>query len=318
MKGICIVGCGAIGRAHARSLAGRARLSFYSRSQESALRLAAKHDGAEVFADYSAVLASAAVDAVVLCSPPEAHTAQVVKALAARKAVLVEKPLCTNIAELTEIESALGQTASPPLFMVAENYYYKPSLHKLEALIRDGRIGAIRRVHVRKVQQMVPSGWKARHGALLEGGIHFVALVSELAGGEPVSVNARLLGSHVTRTPERGSVTTIEYENGVIAELTYAWNVPSLTRGVFQHSRVEGERGTLIFESNGLYILRGMRPHLTGLRDLSGHAGMIDDFIACLEDPSRSPYSNFKRAKRDLSVVFRAYEQVAAPSRAAG
>ena len=37
---------------------------------------------------------------------------------------------------------------------------------------------------------------------------------------------------------------------------------------------------------------------------------MTRDFMKCLEEKGRKPYSDFERAKRDLSVVFQAYEEL--------
>ena len=91
----------------------------------------------------------------------------------------------------------------------------------------------------------------------------------------------------------------------------YAWNVPSLTKGVFQHSHIEGEAGRILFESNGLYI-RLSSPERSGLffpglRDLMGYDAQARDFIACLTDPKRAPRSGFAQAQRDLNIVFQAY-----------
>ena len=37
---------------------------------------------------------------------------------------------------------------------------------------------------------------------------------------------------------------------------------------------------------------------------------MMEDFLACLEDRGRSPYSNLARARRDLQIVFDAYRSL--------
>ena len=95
MKKVCLVGCGTIGRLHAKNLVGKVELSFHSRTQASAEALSRQCGGGQVFASYAEVLDSA-VDAVLISSPPDAHRPQVVAALAAGKGVLVEKPLCAT------------------------------------------------------------------------------------------------------------------------------------------------------------------------------------------------------------------------------
>ena len=105
MKKVCLVGCGTIGRLHAKNLVGKVELSFHSRTQASAETLSRQCGGGQVFASYSEVLDSA-VDAVLISSPPDAHRPQVIAALAAGKGVLVEKPLCATEDDLAAIGAA--------------------------------------------------------------------------------------------------------------------------------------------------------------------------------------------------------------------
>ena len=205
--------------------------------------------------------------------------------------------------------------------MVAENYYYKPSLAQLKQMVVDGAVGTVRRLEVQKLTRQSPSGWKCQYGALLEGGIHFVALIGDLAdaatpaGGllaSPTSISATFpTGSPAE--PERQSHLELVYPGGLEARLRYAWDVPSLARGMLQHSRIVGDEGCIGFESNGLYVWTRGRPgarlRVPGLRDLMGYAAMTRDFLACLDEPGREPYSNLARARRDLSVVFEAYQK---------
>ena len=309
MKNICISGCGKIGGMHARNLRGRANLYFHSRSAVSARTLCDRMDGAGVIEEFEQVLSSDAIDAIVLATPPRFHCDQTIRALRSEKAVLAEKPLCTSPAELMEIETAL-KDHERALLMVAENYYYKPSLELLKGLIADDAIGAIERVEVQKLFTQAAKGWRTDYGALLEGGIHFVALIGDLVDDDITDISASFPGWGDEHEPERRCELQLIYAGGVSAVLRYAWDVPSLTKGLLQHSRVIGAAGSIVFESNGLYaVLNGRRRALLppNLSDLMGFGRMTDDFLRCLEDRSAQPYSNFARARRDLEVVFRAY-----------
>ena len=103
----------------------------------------------------------------------------------------------------------------------------------------------------------------------------------------------------------------MEYQSGIWAELDYSWNTKSLLKGVLQHSHILGSQGKILFESNGMYVfLNGNRKisfSFPELKDLMGYRRMAKDFLKCLEDRSRQPYSDFTKAKRDLNVVFEAY-----------
>lgn len=308
MKKVCLVGCGTIGRLHAKNLVGRVELSFHSRTQTRAEALSRQCGGGQVFAAYAEVLDSA-VDAVLICSPPDVHCSQVVAALAAGKAVLVEKPLCATEGDLAAIEVAAA--AHPDaLLMIAENYYYKPLLKLLKWIIQQGFIGQVRQAAIGKCFTQQTAGWKSSYGALLEGGIHFVALGADLFAAAPKQVTAEFPG-HRAGEPERNSVVRLEYASGAELVLRYAWNAFSLTKGIFQHARIWGTEGEVIFECNGLYVcLRGRRKrlYLPGVRDLMGYKGMTQDFLQCLQEPGRKPYSDLARAKRDLGIVFSAYK----------
>jgi predicted dehydrogenase len=307
MKKVCLIGCGAIGRTHAKNLIGRAELCFYSRTRASAEAFSGEYGGA-VFDHYEQVLDSG-VDAVLISSPPEAHRPQVVAALAAGKGVLVEKPLCATEEDLAAIGKAV-EAHPDTLLMVAENYYYKPSLKLIKWIIEQGFIGEVRQASIGKRFTQVTSGWKSGYGALLEGGIHFVALAADLFEEVPRRVRAEFPG-HVAGEPERNSIVQLEYAGGAQVELRYAWNAFSLTKGIFQHSRIEGTEGRVVFECNGIYVwLKGRRKRLyfPGVGDLMGYGGMVRDFLRCLENGGDKPYSDFGRAKRDLGIVFAAYE----------
>ena len=302
---ICMLGCGTIGAVHAKNLRWRAELYFCSRSRVSAHRFNVKFKGRGIFDDLEAMLESD-VDAVVIASPPEHHKDQIVASLQAGKAVLVEKPMCTSPEEVAAIERTLEDLENP-LLMVAENYYYKPSLAYLKHQIASGEIGQMRTVFVKKLTRQNALGWKSAHGALLEGGIHFVALISDLFGVSPEQVEA-IFPDHQVGKAERHSIVRMVYTGGVVAELQYSWQTPSVTKGIFQHSYLDGDEGRITFESNGIYIL----PRLVfpGLKDLMGYEAMTADFMACLRNRLLQPYSNFARAKRDLDVVFAAYDDL--------
>lgn len=321
MTHVGLIGCGRMGQVHAANLEKRAQLVFCSQSGISARRLQSKFGGT-VCDDINQMLRLDDVAAIVIATPPHMHAAQVVECLRAGKSVLIEKPLCTSMEEVETIERAAA-TASPGCFvMVAENYYYKPSLLAMKALITAGRLGRLRRVQVRKLTRQVDDGWKSNYGALLEGGIHFVALISDLVDAALASESDALVSPTVVEADfptrdapdgiERQSMTTMRYNGDATASLHYAWDVPSLLRGTFQHSRIEGDAGRIVFESNGLYM------HYTGLGcsakirgpqlgDLMGYRAMTSDFLACVADPKRRPYSCLARAKRDIVIVFAAY-----------
>lgn len=313
MPGICLVGCGSIARTHARNLTGAAALFCYSRSQESAERLAGEYGG-QIVPAWNEVLRRPEIDALVICSPPEYHCEQTVEALEAGKSVLVEKPLCVSREEIDRISAAAADWPEPRL-MVAENYYYKPLVKLLRWILRLGFLGTLQRMEIRKQYTPAITGWKRGYGALLEGGVHFVALISALAevsGHQAPDKIESAQPDRVPGSPERRSETLLHYPGGLTATLSYAWNAPALFQGALQHSRIRGDEGSVVFETNGLYSYlwcrQRRRLYIPGLRDLMGTRAMMRDFLASIERPDHQPVSNLHRAARDLEIVFAAYQ----------
>jgi len=334
---IGLSGCGAIGKLHAGNLAKRGvDLVFHNRTRASAEDFGSRFDG-KVSGEYEALVDGC--DAIVIATPPEQHLQQVLTALAAGKPVMVEKPLCISPQELQQIEVALAAAPKGASLLVAENYYYKPSLALMRDTITWDGIGAVQSMNVKKLTQQQATSWKAAYGALLEGGIHFVALVADLAdaalarvdgvvasalhdsGTEPdvqsvaivapQSVHAEFPTAIAGDRAERQSQLSLSYEGGLEVHLHYAWDVPSLTKGTFQHSYIHGDAGRILFESNGIYVdTRGPGRKGTSfpqLGDLMGYGAMTNDFLTCVASGGE-PYSNLARARRDLDIVFRAYE----------
>lgn len=312
---IAVVGCGGIAPTHAKNLRLGARLLFASRRPESADRLARRFGGGTA-AGLREALDRDEVRGVVLCTPAAAHAEQALAALEAGKTVLVEKPLTTDFAALPRLAAALAGRP-PGALMVAENYAYRPSLDRLRRLLP--RLGPLRRILLKKVTKQAATGWRRDHGALLEGGIHLVALLGGILRDgpdeAPTGVRAAFPGDS---RPERHSVTEIEYPSGLRATIRYGWDRASLPGGVFQHSRIEGEAGRIAYETNGLYLglfgnsagNRFVRFGAGPLSDLMGFGATARDFLAVVRDPARRPRYGFPEAARDLGIVEQAYRSL--------
>jgi predicted dehydrogenase len=100
----------------------------------------------------------------------------------------------------------------------------------------------------------------------------------------------------------------VEYAEGAVGTLTHSWEVPSLLRGL-RMSHIYGTRGSVAFESNGLFVAvtgRGARIILPGLRDIGGYRAMFRDFLGVLRT-GRDPLMSLARAQRSLELIESAY-----------
>ncbi|GAA4345109.1 Gfo/Idh/MocA family oxidoreductase [Flaviaesturariibacter amylovorans] len=100
---------------------------------------AARHGVPRWYANAADLLADPAVTAVYIATPPAAHEAYTLQALAAGKPVYVEKPMATSAAAARRMADA-AQAAGIPL-VVAHYRRAQPLFRKVKELLEGGAIG---------------------------------------------------------------------------------------------------------------------------------------------------------------------------------
>ena len=246
--------------------------SFASRDPARAEAFLRRVGGRGAFKDYAAAMADPTVDAVLIATPTALHLPLTLEALAAGTNVIVEKPAFLRAADVAVVEAAAA--AARRRVFVAENYAYKPLVTALRRIVESGELGDVRYVAVNALKLRPAEGWRndaalAGGGALFEGGIHWIELMAGL-GLTPQSVQAFRPGP--LDGIERSLLVVIQYEEGAVGTLHHAWDTASLFRGL-RLSRIYGTRGSVTFESNGLFVaMRSRRSRLLvpGLRDVGG------------------------------------------------
>ncbi|MGB6633887.1 MAG: Gfo/Idh/MocA family oxidoreductase, partial [Terriglobales bacterium] len=91
---ILVVGCGSIGRRHAKNLkALEVRQLGFCDTNSEALKQCCEEVPGEVFSDYGEALQEFKPDVVLICTPPVYHVEEALAALRAHAHVFIEKPL---------------------------------------------------------------------------------------------------------------------------------------------------------------------------------------------------------------------------------
>ncbi len=299
---VAMLGCGKIARAHAKRLRRHGvDLGFASRDPARA-EAYARELGGRALGDYDAAIAGDS-DVVAVLTPPDSHLDLTLRALAAGKHVLVEKPPFPTARDFDTVAEAAARAGRH--VYVAENYFYKPSLRRLRRILADGLIGDVLFIHVNAIKKQRATGdWRAAHGALYEGGIHWMDFMANLG----LTVRGVRGLAPKPATPERSMLVTFDYAEGAAGTLSYSWEVPSTAKGL-RLSKIYGREGTITFETNGLWILlhgKKTRLYLPGVRDLAGYRCMFDDFVRAWTD-GREAELTLARARRDLELVEEAY-----------
>lgn len=329
--GLAFLGCGSAARMHTRTLrrvAPDARLHYASRDASRAEAFRARHGGAGAFGSYREAIADPGIDAVLVVTPPDSHLELTLEALEAGKDVIVEKPAYPRPDDFGPVREAVARTGRRVL--VAENYFYKPLRERLERIVAEGVVGDPLFLRVNAVKRQEAEGWRADPeraggGALMEGGIHWINLMAGLGlevervhGFRPGRPAGARDGDHgpvdepgagrAGPPDERSALVVFEYAGGAVGTLAYSWEVPSPLRGL-RISRIHGTRGSVTFESNGVFVfVHGERTrfHVPRPWDISGYRAMFEDFLGALRT-GREPRMTLEMAERDVRLVHDAY-----------
>jgi predicted dehydrogenase len=315
---LAFLGCGFITRVHSshlRSLRPAVTCAYASRDAARAERYRARYSGFASFGDYDAALADPRVNAVVIAVPPRFHLELAMKALAAGKHVLVEKPAFPRLEDYGTVAAA--RDAASRVVLVGENDHYKPLAVRLRALLAEGVIGEMVFAHFTTIAKRLKSAddWRndesmAGGDAFFEEGIHWLHIAGSL-GPRITSIDG-YRPSISTEGPDRRAksmMVAFRYDNGAVGSLYYSREIPSLFRGL-RLSKLYGRDGVISFESNGIALLargRGLpRLIFPGFIDIRGYQAMYKDFQRAITTDS-TPQMSLERAMEDQRLMEQVY-----------
>lgn len=167
----------------------RARIAaVYNRTPESSKAFAASHcPDAFICESYAQLLGQ--VDAVVLCTPNDAHVGQAAEAIEAGRPVLLEKPMGTELAPCRRLVAS-ARTANV-LVMVGYVYRYSPVTTAVKTLMQQS-MGKVYTYSAsfggkRLADPRLPLEWrmvkeKAGGGAVVDFGSHLLDLAAHICG----------------------------------------------------------------------------------------------------------------------------------------
>ena len=332
MLSIGVIGTGNISRAHLH-----AYLQFPEEVQVVALadiepgkaetaRAEFALDGARVYEDATAMLASEHLDLVSIATPPGTHCELSVQALEAGVHVIVEKPMAPSLEECDRMLEA--QRRSGKLLSVIAQNRFRDDMAQLKAVLDSGRIGRI--AHAR----IASAWWRGRAyydlwwrgtwaseggGPTLNHAIHHIDLALWLLG-RPQAVAAMMTNAgHDNAEVEDLSVALLQYERG-LAELTssvvhHGEQQEIIVQG--EHARI-GQPWSVAAETarpNGFPETGGDAELVAELEALAagqaplehtGHSGQLGDVIAAIRE-GRAPLVDGEAGKRAIELVTAIY-----------
>ncbi len=207
-----IIGAGMMGLEHFRNLqaldgARVAAIADPSEASREWARLTAGDEELECFASHHEMLDRGLVDAIVISTPNMTHVDVVLDVLRSPLPVLVEKPLCTTVADCRRvIDAAEGRDA---IVWVGLEYRYMPPVARLIREVRAGAVGSVKMIAIREHRfPFLPKvdDWNRFNrntgGTLVEKCCHFFDLMNHIVGAVPTRVFASG-GADVNHRDER-------------------------------------------------------------------------------------------------------------------
>ncbi|MEX1335781.1 MAG: Gfo/Idh/MocA family oxidoreductase [Candidatus Limnocylindrales bacterium] len=269
-----------------------------SRSAETGQAFAAANGIAKVHASYEALLADPEVDAVYIPLPNALHHAWTLKAIAAGKHVLCEKPYTRHPEQVDEAWDAAQ--AAGVVLMEAYMWRHTPQAARLVELA--GQIGEL--VHVRSTfshrlqdDRDIRVDAELEGGSLMDVGCYCISGSRLIAGEEPVSV----YGEQVTAPNgvDRRFTGVLRFPSGLVASFHSGFDsfsesleVTGREGTVFLPDPWHSTRGVLVVDGEEQTVearnpyqceledmaaaIRGERDPLLGRDDALGQARVIE------------------------------------------
>jgi predicted dehydrogenase len=225
-------------------------VALCSRSEASRLRARelCRNDAVALYQDPLEVIRDPKVEAVLIAVPNYLHATLATTALEAGKAVFLEKPLATNLADARALVQKVRATGG--ILQVGYELSYARLIRHAKQLVTDGRLGDLTMLGMTEIRGPMRPGWRQRKdwtgGVMLEKNSHYLHLFNEFAASEPAQVYGAG-GRAVNRSSELldHCLVTIQYASGVTATLSMCLLDPYHQRYDFE---VIGTRGRMLID----------------------------------------------------------------------
>ena len=320
---VAVIGCGTISATHLESInkiRGLTLKAVCDTAVKKAMPIAHKY-GCKAYTDYKELLANPEIDAVHILTPHYLHSKMAADALAAKKHVVLEKPVGINMQEIKKLMQAEAQS-DRRIGVVFQNRYNHTS-RKMKEVIESGRLGRLTAAKGlvmwhRDEDYYLKSGWRGKWsseggGLLINQAIHTLDLMRWL-GGDIAAVKGNV---------ENSAHPGIEVEDTALATLYYKNDAVGSFFGTTSHginSKVELEfvleGGVLRLLDDRLYLtVSGRRKLLAkdklrgGKKDYWGvsHKACIKAFYEAVSE-NRAPDVTLKDAKVTNEIVLGIYQ----------
>lgn len=206
------------------------------------------------------------VSMVIVGAPNDLHCDITVRAAAAGKHVVLEKPMCLNLAEADRMIAACRDAGVK--LMYAEELCFTPKYVRLKGLLDEGALGApvLLKQSEKHDGPHAPHFWdvdRSGGGVTMDMGCHAIQFFRWLNDRNPItSVYAQMTTSvHAEKTRgDDNAIIIVEFANGVLAVAEESWTKKG---GMDDRAEIHGSEGVAyadVLQGNSIqtYSTRGV------------------------------------------------------------
>jgi myo-inositol 2-dehydrogenase/D-chiro-inositol 1-dehydrogenase len=310
--GMAILGCGRIGRLHARNLARHPRVrlaTVFDVSGEPAQQTAAEL-GVRSARSVEEVWDDRNVRAIVIATPTDTHVPLIVAAVKAGKAVFCEKPIDMSLERARACWSEISH--DNPIVMIGFNRRFDPSYRALRERLKLGEIGRLElAVITSRDPAPPPAGYIQTSGGLFRDmTIHDFDMARYLAGdiAKVHAFGANLVDAEIGKLGDIDTCAiSLRAKSGALIQIN---NSRRCVYGYDQRLEAFGSGGMLQAGNRHETSVAAWNAERTGGRDVVLHSFIeryaqayeaeMDSFVASLEEgrPTSPDFSDGVEALR--------------------
>lgn len=221
-------------------------LGIGSENRDFAKKIASQHGIDRIYDSYNKILEDPEIEAIYIPLPNHLHVEWSIKALAAGKHVLCEKPIGLNA---PEAEKLLEASEKFPHLKIMEAFMYRhhSQWHKVKSIVDTGTIGKIRSVNLFfSYYNIDPNNIRNRievgGGALMDIGCYCISFARFILNSEPEKVIG-LMDMDPEMKTDRLTTGILSFSTGTTASFTCSTQLIP-----YQRVNIVGEKGRIEVE----------------------------------------------------------------------
>ncbi len=254
-----------------------------------------------------------AIDVVYIVTPNAQHAEQTLKAAAAGKHVICEKPMEVSVEKCRQMIDACK--AAKVKLAVAYRCQFEPNNLECVRIAREQELGKLRLIEAAFcISVGAPGQWRLKRalsggGALMDVGIYALQATRYLTGEEPILVSGTETKTDPVKYAEVDETVAwqAKFPGGALAMCSASYELPGVARfkGITEHGWFELDPAFYYGDNHGRRS-DGKEIKLPGGDQF---AGEMDDFARCIRDDQPSKVSG-EEGLRDVRIMLAIYESI--------